>query len=301
MEDFIDDFMAKPDKKQEVVENDISVENVDNVEATPFIPDGTELITIIPDPNPAISTDEMLPDQMKDTIEHHLQRSSSVYALNYQIENNKILIQDLKSSIVSLKVSTSRIERDVKELSTTVGKYNNDKTQLTTSLVDLEFRFNELVTKQEETDGSLSFRDFETAGIDANIKEIVAQIEGKIQKLDAKLAFIDEQNQKITALSQNIQQNEKMVKEIQGTLSFHAKELIKLEDFQKLPGHQNVSKEEKPALISAGQNDSNALEKLVNQFIAKTELNEKQIATAWVGLIAALFLIPIAYIMGKFF
>lgn len=76
------------------------------------------------DPNPAI-TDEMLPDQMKDTIEHHLQRSSSVYALNYQIENNKILIQDLKSSIVSLKVSTSRIERDVKELSTTVGKYNN--------------------------------------------------------------------------------------------------------------------------------------------------------------------------------
>lgn len=66
-------------------------------------------------------------------------------------------------------------------------------------------------------------------------------------------------------------------------------------------GHQNVSKEEKPALISAGQNNSNALEKLVNEFIAKTELNEKQIATAWVGLIAALFLIPIAYIMGKFF
>lgn len=52
--------------------------------------------------------------------------------------------------------------------------------------------------------------------------------------------YIDEQNQKITALSQNIQQNEKMVKEIQGTLSFHAKELIKLEDFQKLPGMCNT-------------------------------------------------------------
>ena len=40
--------------------------------------------------------------------------------------------------------------------------------------------------------------------------------------------------------------------------------------------------------------------KKVDEFIAKTEVNEKSIATVWVGLIAAILLIPIAYLMGKF-
>ena len=40
--------------------------------------------------------------------------------------------------------------------------------------------------------------------------------------------------------------------------------------------------------------------KKVDEFIAKTEVIEKSIATVWVGLIAAILLIPIAYLMGKF-
>ena len=38
----------------------------------------------------------------------------------------------------------------------------------------------------------------------------------------------------------------------------------------------------------------------VDELIVKAELNEKSIATVWVGLIAAILLIPIAYLMGKF-
>lgn len=40
--------------------------------------------------------------------------------------------------------------------------------------------------------------------------------------------------------------------------------------------------------------------KKVDELIVKAELNEKSIATVWVGLIAAILLIPIAYLMGKF-
>lgn len=40
--------------------------------------------------------------------------------------------------------------------------------------------------------------------------------------------------------------------------------------------------------------------KKVDELIAKAEFNEKSIATVWVGLIAAILLIPIAYLMGKF-
>ena len=44
-----------------------------------------------------------------------------------------------------------------------------------------------------------------------------------------------------------------------------------------------------------------SIQSTVTEFIAKTEMNERSIATAWVGLVGALLLIPIAWILGKFF
>ena len=38
-----------------------------------------------------------------------------------------------------------------------------------------------------------------------------------------------------------------------------------------------------------------------DEFLARMLQIEKSVATAWVGLVAALLLIPIAYIMGKWF
>ena len=42
------------------------------------------------------------------------------------------------------------------------------------------------------------------------------------------------------------------------------------------------------------------LEQQVQTFIEKIDLNTKRIESAWVGLIAALLLIPIAFFLGKF-
>jgi len=52
-----------------------------------------------------------------------LLKSSRIGSINYEVDSNKIMIQDLKSSVVSLKVSTSRIEREVKNLSDTVTQF----------------------------------------------------------------------------------------------------------------------------------------------------------------------------------
>ena len=41
--------------------------------------------------------------------------------------------------------------------------------------------------------------------------------------------------------------------------------------------------------------------KQLRDCVRRTEQNDRKIATAWVGLIASLLLIPIAFLMGKFF
>jgi len=67
---------------------------------------------------------------------------------------------------------------------------------------------------------------------------------------------------------------------------------------QKTTTTENI----KPSYAASSPSSSFvALQSSVNEFIAKTELNERSIATAWVGLVGALLLIPMAWIMGKFF
>ena len=63
-----------------------------------------------------------LSSKIKKTIDDYLKENNSLFALKYEIDNSKILIQDLKGSVVSLKVSTSRIEEEVNELSITINQ-----------------------------------------------------------------------------------------------------------------------------------------------------------------------------------
>lgn len=63
-----------------------------------------------------------LSSEIKKTIGDYLKEHNSLFALKYEIDNSKILIQDLKGSVVLLKVSTSRIEQEVKELNIIVNQ-----------------------------------------------------------------------------------------------------------------------------------------------------------------------------------
>lgn len=59
---------------------------------------------------------------MKVNVESEFQKSlnNSLDVIRYDVDDNKILIQDLKSSVITLKVAISRIEKEAKELSSTV-------------------------------------------------------------------------------------------------------------------------------------------------------------------------------------
>ena len=66
-------------------------------------------------------------EDFKYAVERQLSESGKITSIDYEVDGNKIMIQELKSSVVSLKVATSRIEREVKELSDTVVKFNTGK------------------------------------------------------------------------------------------------------------------------------------------------------------------------------
>lgn len=294
--EYIEDFVGKEitcdDKKTigYVEEEKLSVDIEATEEATPCF---------LEDLNPAtpIGFEEM---EFKTAIERQLSESTKISTIDYEVDSNKVMIQDLKSSVVSLKVSTSRIEREVKDLTEKVHTFNAEKKTLDNSLIDLEFRFNELVTHEDNDDqvlskSTVSSEDDKSAELQNHVKNVVEKLEGKVQQMDEKISIIDKQNEKVRCISQEIEKHERMVQEIRRMLSHQERELNKFSKFKEPPSVTKM----KPTPPTA--QNTVLLQNTVNEFIAKTELNERSIATAWVGLVGALLLIPIAWIMGKFF
>jgi len=307
MEDFIDDFLENESKLEAEEDEIVIAQEVNEVEATPFI---IEENIVRPNSQSLKDDYKSLSIEIKRTIDEYLKENSSLYALKYEIDNNKILIQDLKSSVVSLKVSTSRIEKEVKDLGNGIGSISHEKNQLDNCLVDLEFRFNELVTRQEEGEmnnnsgGESPVNQSQQPMIvqhdeelQSTIKDVVENLESKIKQLDQRIITIDDQNRRIVNLSEDIAKHEKYVKDIKDTLNVHAEDLTNLDNLTKKVASRS---NESPVLKEVASNGSTAhMVQMINEFIAKTEHNEKSIATAWVGLIAALLLIPIAYFFGR--
>lgn len=318
--DFIDDFMSKDenaniqtttqDQDVGIDEDLIHIEKVETVEATPFFPDTVEL-------SPDSQEDILNGEDFKYAVERQLSESGKITSIDYEVDGNKIMIQELKSSVVSLKVSTSRIEREVKELSDTVVKFNTDRQTLDNSLVDLEFRFNELVThedgdlgtRRETTNTSNNEESEKNADFQKHIVTLIERLEIKVKLMDEKICTIDQQNAKAKSLSEEILRHEKIVEDLKKMLTQQADELTRINSQKAQQVTTKVSEQKtttteniKPS-YAASSPSSNfvALQSSVNEFIAKTELNERSIATAWVGLVGALLLIPMAWIMGKFF
>jgi len=205
----------------------------------------------------------------------------------------------------------------VKELSDTVVKFNTDRQTLDNSLVDLEFRFNELVThedgdlgtRRETTNTSNNEESEKNADFQKHIVTLIERLESKVKLMDEKICTIDQQNAKVKSLSEEILRHEKIVEDLKKMLTQQADELTRINSQKAQQVTTKVSEQKtttteniKPSYAASSPSSSFvALQSSVNEFIAKTELNERSIATAWVGLVGALLLIPMAWIMGKFF
>jgi len=287
---------------------------------------------------------QAITEKVKVNVESEFQKSlnNSLDVIRYDVDDNKILIQDLKSSVITLKVAISRIEKEAKELSSTVDSLTKDKKHLENTLIDLDFRFNELVAKEEdenvdENHNMIAIEQVDGRDREEEVRNTINQLEIELQRLSVKTNQIDAQQARIVKLGESITEHESVVKDIQTTLSYHEKELIKLDELQLLAEWNaekqagqangiinNAEDEQFVPEVAAHQerrcSPNGADGGLVNdreddmrmplevgaidrpdEFLARMLQIEKSVATAWVGLVAALLLIPIAYIMGKWF
>ncbi|XP_004207108.3 surface protein P113 isoform X1 [Hydra vulgaris] len=246
-------------------------------------------------------------------------------------KNKTILMDHLKASVVLLNISTEKIENDVDELACTIKNYHTEKKfkQDDTSTLDVEL-FQSINTDEEICRINYAFsckkenienkNHFEKIDYDENynndnnnnntssylpllkkcyfssedfseqtdqqiIMDVIKNLECKIKNLDERIVSIDNQHARILELSNEIKQNEQLIEDIHKVFDYNC--------------YKDNEKEHN--IVPMNVEDSHKrLEHQVQTFMEKIDLNTKRIESAWVGLIAALLLIPIAYFLGKF-